>query len=70
MSQWHDAYLVPKYKLRQPNINGKPVLGSDDLLTLLSFNIAYDTGIFSLERHRINLDRTSNHRSQTGRDCG
>jgi hypothetical protein len=36
-------------------MNGKPVLGSDDLLFLLTFNIAYDTGIFPSERHRANL---------------
>ncbi|POR38962.1 Uncharacterized protein TPAR_00831 [Tolypocladium paradoxum] len=53
--KWHDAYLVPTYELRPPNINGKPVLGPDDLLALLMFNIAYDDGIFPLERHRINL---------------
>lgn len=31
------------------------MLGSDDLLALLTFNIAYDDGIFPLERHRIGL---------------
>jgi hypothetical protein len=31
------------------------VLGPNDLLTLLTFNIAYNTGIFSTERHQINL---------------
>lgn len=36
-------------------MDGKPVLGSDDLLVLLTFNIAYDTGIFPSERHRANL---------------
>jgi hypothetical protein len=30
-------------------------VGPGDLLALLTFNIAYDTGIFSIERHRINL---------------
>lgn len=30
-------------------------MGPGDLLALLIFNIAYDTGIFSIERHRINL---------------
>lgn len=30
-------------------------MGPNDLLALLTFNIAYDTGIFSTERHRINL---------------
>ena len=36
-------------------MDGKPVLGPDDLLVLLTFNIAYDTGIFPSERHRANL---------------
>jgi hypothetical protein len=36
-------------------MNGKPVLGSDDLLVLLTYNIAYDTGTFPLERHRVGL---------------
>ncbi|KAI6777633.1 uncharacterized protein J7T54_002767 [Emericellopsis cladophorae] len=53
--KWHDAYLVPKYSFRPPNIDGKPVLGPDDLLVLQTFNIAYDTGIFTLERQRIQL---------------
>ena len=30
-------------------------MGPSDLLALLTFNIAYDEGIFSTERHRINL---------------
>jgi hypothetical protein len=53
--KWHDTVLVPRYGLRPPNINGKPVVGPSDLLALLTFNIAYDEGIFSIERHRINL---------------
>ena len=55
LSQWHDATLVPLFKLRPPNMDGKPVLGIDDLMVLLAFNIAYDTGIFPLERQRIQL---------------
>lgn len=31
------------------------MLGSDDLLVLQTFNIAYDTGIFTLERQRVQL---------------
>lgn len=31
------------------------MLGPDDLLVLQTFNIAYDTGVFPLERQRINL---------------
>ena len=53
--QWHDTVLVTKWKLRQPNTGGKPVLGTDDLLVLQTFNIAYDEGIFPTERQRIQL---------------
>ena len=53
--QWHDTVLVSKWKLRPPNIDGKPVLGTDDLLVLQTFNIAYDEGVFPSERHRIQL---------------
>ena len=44
-----------KWTLREPNIDGKPVLGTDDLFILQNFNIAYDEGIFPTERHRIQL---------------
>lgn len=53
--KWHDAILVPKYNLRPPNILGKDVANADTLLVLLTFNIRYDTGIFSWERHRVQL---------------
>ncbi|KAK4443297.1 hypothetical protein QBC34DRAFT_430912, partial [Podospora aff. communis PSN243] len=53
--QWHDAVLIPLYGLRPPNADGKPVLGTDDLLALLTFNLAYNTGVFPLEAHRIQL---------------
>lgn len=53
--QWHDATLKPLLELQPPNLNGKPVLGPDDLLVLQTFNIAYDTGTFPLERHRVQL---------------
>ena len=36
-------------------MDGKPVLGTDDLLVLQTFNIAYDEGVFPSERHRIKL---------------
>ncbi len=36
-------------------MDGKPVLGTNDLLILLVFNIAYDEIIFSSERHRNQL---------------
>jgi hypothetical protein len=54
-SKWHDAVLVPRFDLRAPNNGGKDVGDSGDLLTLQTFNIAYDTGIFPRERHRIQL---------------
>lgn len=47
--------MVPEFGLRAPNIDGKPVLNVDSLRTILTFNIAYDAGIFHLELHRINL---------------
>ncbi|KAK3370950.1 FluG domain-containing protein [Lasiosphaeria ovina] len=51
----HDAILIPRYGLRPPNADGKPVLGIDDLLALLTFNLAYDTSVFPLEAHRVQL---------------
>ena len=53
--QWHDAVLVPRFNLQPPNSGGKDVADAGDLLTLLTFNIAFDTGVFSGERHRIQL---------------
>ena len=53
--QWHDAILVPKYNLQPPCILGKDVANADTLLALLTFNIKYDTGIFSWEGHRLQL---------------
>ncbi|KAK6074568.1 hypothetical protein SCUP515_06440 [Seiridium cupressi] len=53
--KFHDATLVPRFGLHPPNVNGKPVLSSDGLLSLLTFNIAYDSGTFSSERHRLNI---------------
>ncbi|KAK4443569.1 hypothetical protein QBC34DRAFT_488318 [Podospora aff. communis PSN243] len=53
--RWHDAVLIPRYDLRPPNADGKPLLGTDDLLALLTFNLAYDTGVVPLEAHRVQL---------------
>ncbi|KAK3943772.1 hypothetical protein QBC46DRAFT_253333, partial [Diplogelasinospora grovesii] len=53
--KWHDATLVPRFNLQAPNSGGKDVADSGDLLALQTFNIAYDTSIFSWERHRIQL---------------
>lgn len=36
-------------------MDGKPVLNVDNLRVILTFNIAYDTSVFSLGRHRIQL---------------
>ncbi|KAK4148342.1 hypothetical protein C8A00DRAFT_19818, partial [Chaetomidium leptoderma] len=55
VKKWHDAILVPRYKLQPPNILGKDVANVDTLLVLLTFNIRYDTGMFSWERHRVQL---------------
>jgi hypothetical protein len=55
VQKWHDATLVPRYGLKAPNQSGKDVGDSGDLLALQTFNIAYDTGIFPLERHRLQL---------------
>ncbi|KAB5566912.1 hypothetical protein GE09DRAFT_1056381 [Coniochaeta sp. 2T2.1] len=53
--KWYDATLVPRFDLQAPNSGGKDVADSGDLLALLTFNIAYDTSIFSWERHRVEL---------------
>ncbi|KAK4198138.1 hypothetical protein QBC40DRAFT_230740 [Triangularia verruculosa] len=44
-----------RYRLQAPNTRGKDVANADTLLVLQTFNIKYDTGIFSWERHRIQL---------------
>ncbi|KAK2777398.1 FluG domain-containing protein [Colletotrichum kahawae] len=53
--KFHHTVLIPRFGYRAPNINGKPVLGADNLLAILTFNIAYDTGIFPSERQRTQL---------------
>ncbi|WVN88141.1 uncharacterized protein L203_103342 [Cryptococcus depauperatus CBS 7841] len=53
--EYHDSFLVSRFGLQAPNIMGKPVGDSGDLLALQTFNIAYDRGIFAQERHRIQL---------------
>ncbi|KAI0436703.1 FluG domain-containing protein [Xylaria telfairii] len=52
---FHNTVLIRRYKLQAPNIRGKDVADSDTLLVLLTYNIKFDTGIFSWERHRFNL---------------
>ncbi|KAK4170950.1 FluG domain-containing protein [Triangularia setosa] len=51
----HDAVLIRRYDLQPPCNRGKDVANVDTLLVLQTFNIKYDTGIFSWERHRIQL---------------
>ncbi|KAM0271864.1 hypothetical protein ACHAQH_008964 [Verticillium albo-atrum] len=53
--KYHRQVLVPRFGLREPNVNGKPVVGVDEVRVLLTFNIAYDTSIFPGERHRVQL---------------
>ncbi|TIC97035.1 hypothetical protein CH35J_007397 [Colletotrichum higginsianum] len=53
--KFHHTILIPRFGYRAPNINGKPVLGADNLQAILTFNIAYDTGIFPSERQRPQL---------------
>ncbi|KAK4119900.1 hypothetical protein N657DRAFT_243662 [Parathielavia appendiculata] len=55
VKKWHDAILVPRYGLQAPCTRGKDVANAETLLVLQAFNIKYDTGIFSRERHRIRL---------------
>ena len=57
---------MPQFGLRAPNLDGKPVLNVDNLRTILTFNIAYDTGVFPLELHRINLAACYQLLSYTG----
>ncbi|CRK29684.1 hypothetical protein BN1723_015696 [Verticillium longisporum] len=52
--KYHRQVLVPRFGLREPNVNGKPVVVADEVRVLLTFNIAYDTCIFPGERHRLN----------------
>ncbi|KAH6638624.1 hypothetical protein BKA67DRAFT_145273, partial [Truncatella angustata] len=53
--QYHNRLLVGHFGLRPPNIDGKPVLNVDSLRVILIFNVAYDTNIFPLELHGLNL---------------
>ena len=47
--------LGPRFRLRSPNSIVKQVADSGDLLAILIFNIAYDNGIFTQERHQIQM---------------
>ncbi|KAL8377037.1 hypothetical protein RB595_007934 [Gaeumannomyces hyphopodioides] len=50
-----EDHLAKVFKLQKPNVAAKDVADAGDLLALLTFNIAYDTGTFSGERYRIQL---------------
>jgi hypothetical protein len=52
--QYHDHVLIPRFQLRAPNVNGKPVLNVDSLRVILVFNITYDTSVRPLELQRLN----------------
>jgi len=47
--------LIHAFNLQAPNVDGKTVTDSSDLLALLSFNIAYGFRVFPSERQRLNL---------------
>jgi hypothetical protein len=47
--------LIHTFDLQAPNVRGKTVTDSSDLLALLSFNVAYDFRVFPSERQRLNL---------------
>ncbi|GAB1317482.1 hypothetical protein MFIFM68171_07692 [Madurella fahalii] len=51
----HKAVLVRRFNLRAPCIRGKDVADSNSLLVIQTFNIKYDTSIFSWERHCIQV---------------
>ncbi|KAL7940735.1 FluG domain-containing protein [Trichoderma barbatum] len=49
-------FLIPRFKLRRPNLDGKPVLNVDTLRVLITFNIAYDTKSLVLGRLCVQLN--------------
>ncbi|KAK3934352.1 hypothetical protein QBC46DRAFT_368262 [Diplogelasinospora grovesii] len=55
IKKFHDTVVVTRFELRPPNVDGKPVVGTDGVLALLIFNIAYDRSVFPGESHRIHL---------------
>ncbi|KAH7309929.1 FluG domain-containing protein [Stachybotrys elegans] len=54
--KYYRCVLLPRFGHRPPNTDGKPVLNVDNLLVILTFNLAYDTIVFPGERHRIQLN--------------
>jgi len=53
--KFHDTVTVVRFGLRKPNIYGKPVASVDTLLSLLIFNIAFDTSVNPTEGHHVEL---------------
>jgi len=53
--KFHQSYLIPKFKLKAPNMAGKQVGDSGHLLALQNFNFGYNTGIFPQEDYRMQL---------------
>ncbi|KAH6699577.1 hypothetical protein ACHAQF_009103 [Verticillium nonalfalfae] len=51
--KYHRQVLIPRFGLRAPNIDGKPVVNADEVRVLSTHNIAYDTSIFPSERQRL-----------------
>jgi hypothetical protein len=49
--------IARHHGLRKPNMgaNGKPIMGTNGLYSLLAFNIGYDTKTFPAEGHRVQL---------------
>ncbi|KAI0410456.1 hypothetical protein F5X98DRAFT_368799 [Xylaria grammica] len=52
--KYHDRFLIPRFDLRAPNVDGKPVLNVDSLRVILVFNIAYNTSVRPLGLQRLN----------------
>jgi hypothetical protein len=53
--QYHRQVLIPRFSLKPPNADGKPVVSVDELRLILTYNIAFDISIFASERQRIQL---------------
>jgi hypothetical protein len=54
-SQFYKTYLIPQFCLEQPTLQAKDITNSGDLLTLLSFNYAYNQHIFPSKCQRLDL---------------
>ncbi|RYP30216.1 hypothetical protein DL767_006363 [Monosporascus sp. MG133] len=49
--KYHERVMIPRLSLRAPNIDGKQLVSVDHP----DFDMAYDTGVFPAERHRVQL---------------